>query len=357
MPDNTFTPWFQQWYESELQRDLVFQGMTWIQKLFYRCLCQRMFVCETQPYAPDDDNLLWVLSGAENKQMWLDNKDAILVKFERIEIDGKVLLKHKRVEEDWNDVQERRESIRKIRSIAGKRGNAKRWGDRKIANSSQTVANGRKNYASVSDSASDSCSGSGSRSASISTSKSECVTDASLKPELQESKPEPNPKTENRGGDPHTPQPVSDNLSAESSAPDTRHWFELSKAEKHEVNKLCDKICGVECFDDGDHKRECPYLTYRKRSSPVNPKEIIPPTPAAAGGGDELEDYIRELQTPARPPEDELDRYNRRLQTPRRKVKSKKSLMFDDGIRYPEDWDLLSAAEKRKLISQHKVKQ
>ena len=353
MPDSTFTPWFQQWYESELQRDLVYQGMTWIQKLIYRCLCQRMFVCETQPYAPDDDNLLWVLSGAENKQMWLDNKDAILVRFERIEIDGKVLLKHKRVEEDWNDVQERRESLRKIRSIAGKRGNAKRWGDRKIANSSQTVANGRKNYASVSDSASASVSGS--RSASISTSKSECVTDASLKPELQESKPEPNPKTENRGGDPHTPQPVSRTLAAESQVPDTRHWSELTKDEKNGVYKLCQQICGDESLDDA-HKPECPYLTYNKRARPVA-LEKTPPTPAAAGGGDELENHIRELQTPARPPEDELDRYIRRLQTPRRKVKSKKSLMFDDGIRYPEDWDLLSAAEKRKLISQHKVKQ
>jgi hypothetical protein len=125
----------------------------------------------------------------------------------------------------------------------------------------------------------------------------------------------------------------------------------LSKAEKHEVNKLCDRICGVECFDDGDHKPECPYLTYNNRARPVVLKKT-PPTPAAAGGGDELENHIRELQTPARPPEDELDRYIRRLQ-----VKSKKSLTFDDGTRYPEDWDLLSAAEKRNLISQHKVKQ
>lgn len=315
--DSTFTPWFQQWYECELQRDLVFQGMTWLQKLLYRCLCQRMFVCETQPYAPDDDNLLWVLAGAENKQMWLDNKDAILVKFERAEIEGKPLWKHKRVEKDWQDVQERREQIRKIRSEAGKRGNAKRWGDRKIANVSQTVANGRKNYASGSDSASDSGSGSKYPSISTSTYKSECLIDASL--ETQESKPKPEPTPKTSGETPEPPSLVS--------------WYKLSEEEKAKLDKLCEESCG-----DVDHKPDCLWLAYHKRATSVRSVDT-PLTPARPTvGDDDFDDDIQESETP----------------TP--KVRSWKSQLFDDGICYPKNWDLLSAAEKRTLISQHKVK-
>jgi len=61
------TPYFQKWQEHDLSSDLVFQAMTPLQKLVYRCLLQRMFVCETQPYAPACDDHLWLLAGCESK--------------------------------------------------------------------------------------------------------------------------------------------------------------------------------------------------------------------------------------------------------------------------------------------------
>jgi uncharacterized protein YdaU (DUF1376 family) len=97
------------WWEQNFKEDLVVRRMTWLQKLLYRCLLQEVYVCETQPYAPSDDESLSVLSGAESLEMWLANRELILSKFESFERDNVTLLRHKRLEADWQQVNRERQ--------------------------------------------------------------------------------------------------------------------------------------------------------------------------------------------------------------------------------------------------------
>jgi hypothetical protein len=118
-------PLFQQWWEQNLQDDVVYQSMDWLQKLLYRCLLQRAYVCETQPHVPDDDLALMVLSGAKDMEMWQSNKEIILRKFQSIEQDGVKLLRQKRLEADWLEVQNRRDCLSQKRSQSGRIGGKK----------------------------------------------------------------------------------------------------------------------------------------------------------------------------------------------------------------------------------------
>ena len=93
-------PMYQPWNEDAFQADVFVRGMTWLQRLLYRSLLQAMFFHNTRPYLPTDDDVLWVLAGAESPEMWEQNKAKILKRFNVCEHDAN-LLEQKRVTADW----------------------------------------------------------------------------------------------------------------------------------------------------------------------------------------------------------------------------------------------------------------
>lgn len=104
-------PDYQCWWEGDFRNDFTVMQMNWLQRLLYRCLLQQAFVCETQPYVPDDDNILWILAGAESLEQWQREKALIVSKFEPFQDDqGRKLLRHKRLAEDWQRVQQTRQA-------------------------------------------------------------------------------------------------------------------------------------------------------------------------------------------------------------------------------------------------------
>jgi len=72
----------------------------------YRALCQVARYCETRPYLPDDDNELYILADADSIDQWKANREAILVKFQKVTVDGKPMLAHKRVLADAAQYEE-----------------------------------------------------------------------------------------------------------------------------------------------------------------------------------------------------------------------------------------------------------
>ena len=117
-------PMYQPWNEEEFNADIHVRSMTPIQRWIYRTLLLQCFFHTTRPYLPADDGLLWKLAGCENKKQWDKNKADVLAMFSEIEQDGQVLLSNKRVLEDWNRLQEKREIGR---SSAQKRWDGNRY--------------------------------------------------------------------------------------------------------------------------------------------------------------------------------------------------------------------------------------
>lgn len=114
-----FEPAYQFWHEREFWSDEhVSRGMTYMQRHLYRALLQAAFHCSTRPYLPNDDDKLWLLADAGSKENWMENREAILVKFEIVE-DGK-LLSHKRLMRDWTKLLEYYGSKAKAGSKGGK---------------------------------------------------------------------------------------------------------------------------------------------------------------------------------------------------------------------------------------------
>src|SRR5437763_5857055 len=107
--------------------------MNWLQKLLFRCLLQTSFVCESAPYIPNDDDVLWILAGADDREMWQREKPLIMDKFEAfIDEQGHNLLRQKRVESDYLYAAQRREELAKKRSDAGRKGAEVRWQNGKL---------------------------------------------------------------------------------------------------------------------------------------------------------------------------------------------------------------------------------
>jgi hypothetical protein len=97
-------PLYQPWNEDAFQADVFVRGMTWLQRLLYRSLLQAMFFHNTRPYLPIDDDILWVLAGAESQEMWEQNKARILKRFTVCDHNAN-LLEQKRVTEDWKRIE------------------------------------------------------------------------------------------------------------------------------------------------------------------------------------------------------------------------------------------------------------
>lgn len=111
-------PKYQLWNEEEFLGDLYVRAMTPLQRWMYRTLLQASFFHSTRPYLPDDDNLLWMLAGCENKQQWLNNMDPVRAMFTPLEEAGVRLIGQKRVVSDWERLLDKRE----LHAELGRRG-------------------------------------------------------------------------------------------------------------------------------------------------------------------------------------------------------------------------------------------
>jgi hypothetical protein len=97
-----YVPPYQFWREREFWADVhVSRGMDWMQRHLYRALIQAAFYCSTRPYLPTSDDDLWILADAGTKEHWLENKDAIMLKFQLIKVKGVEFWSHKRLMRDW----------------------------------------------------------------------------------------------------------------------------------------------------------------------------------------------------------------------------------------------------------------
>lgn len=117
-------PAYQPWNEEEFQADTKVRGMTWLERHLYRALLQGMFWCTTRPYAPNDDDELWVLAGAVNKEMWLDNKSNIMKCLQPVE-GNENLLEQKRVTADWKAIMKARARYSRMGQLSAKARSAK----------------------------------------------------------------------------------------------------------------------------------------------------------------------------------------------------------------------------------------
>jgi uncharacterized protein YdaU (DUF1376 family) len=97
-----YVPPYQFWCEREFWGDVhVSRGMSWMQRHLYRALLQAAFYSSTRPYLPTSDDDLWILADAGTKKHWLENKNAIMLKFQLIKVKGVELWSHKRIMRDW----------------------------------------------------------------------------------------------------------------------------------------------------------------------------------------------------------------------------------------------------------------
>ena len=106
-------PLYQPWNEEEFQADVFVRGMTWLQRHLYRSLLQAMFFHTTRPYLPNDDDVLWVLAGAETPEMWEENKTKILKRF-TVCSESPHLLENKRVTADWDRLTDARSKMAEL---------------------------------------------------------------------------------------------------------------------------------------------------------------------------------------------------------------------------------------------------
>jgi len=115
-----YQPPYQFWHEPQFWADeCVSRGMTYLQRHFYRALLQAAFYCSTRPYLPISDDELWKLADAGSLENWVQNKDAILIKFQKTTVRSVEVLSHKRLMRDWIKLIEGSEKQSKRRS--GKR--------------------------------------------------------------------------------------------------------------------------------------------------------------------------------------------------------------------------------------------
>lgn len=112
-------PW-QKWDEKAFEADTDVQDMNTVQRWMYRTLCQKAWTCETRPDLPNDDNKLRQMAGCKlsDKQLWEDNKAAVLSMFTPDEIKGQSVLYRGRLRRDWDKLTTEKE----FQSERGRRG-------------------------------------------------------------------------------------------------------------------------------------------------------------------------------------------------------------------------------------------
>ena len=123
-----FKPRFITWYEDDFRADRIVARMTPLQRAFTRSLMLECYYNEQRPWLPTDDNKLWLLADAASLEQWLENKDAVLVKFTPVTHSGISLYENKRVLEEWQILEDRLKQRRSAGAASAKarrkRGNA-----------------------------------------------------------------------------------------------------------------------------------------------------------------------------------------------------------------------------------------
>lgn len=98
---SSFEPSYCCWFERDFWADRHVVKMTWLQRHFYRALLQAAFFCSSRPYLPDDEEL-WTYADAESLEMWQREKGPVLAKFQKFtDESGRSMLRHKRLDSDW----------------------------------------------------------------------------------------------------------------------------------------------------------------------------------------------------------------------------------------------------------------
>jgi hypothetical protein len=96
---------YQPWSEESFSSDIDVQCLSSIERWMYRTLCQKAFVCSTRPFPPDDDALLWKLSGCPSIAFWNQHKEPVRAMFVPRIIDQVPVLFRQRLADDWSKIQ------------------------------------------------------------------------------------------------------------------------------------------------------------------------------------------------------------------------------------------------------------
>src|ERR1700735_2755673 len=112
----TDKPSYQPWSEESFQSNRAARRLATLPRWMYRTLCQAAFHCETRPYLPDDDAQLWELAECESREQWDAHKAPVRAMFTPIVLDGKNLLSHKRITDDWDKLLTKRQAMRELGS-------------------------------------------------------------------------------------------------------------------------------------------------------------------------------------------------------------------------------------------------
>lgn len=110
------------WFEPDFWADRQVVRMNPLQRALYRTLLQSAFWCSTRPDLPNNDDQLCQLADAENRDVWLQNRDAVLAKFFSDTVDGQTVWAHKRLRKEWQIFID---SVQRNRERASKGGRAK----------------------------------------------------------------------------------------------------------------------------------------------------------------------------------------------------------------------------------------
>lgn len=107
-------PLYQPWNEDEFQSGRPARSMNHIQKWMYRALLQSCFFCQTSPFIPDDDKVLWVLAGCGSPAEWKENREAVLGDWFDPHPDNPGLISHHRVLKDWKRLTDYRDKMKEM---------------------------------------------------------------------------------------------------------------------------------------------------------------------------------------------------------------------------------------------------
>lgn len=136
-------PLYQPWNEEEFISDFRVRRMNNIQVWMYRSLLQAAFFHDTRPFLPNDDDSLWILSGASSLTEWNLHKPPVMACFE---ITPEGLLTNKRVIKDWEKLRDYRAKMKKLSDKATESRAAfagSSHGDRTITSLDSKVSKGK----------------------------------------------------------------------------------------------------------------------------------------------------------------------------------------------------------------------